>query len=193
MTQRRLASSEWISAVAFGAALLWATTGCQPRAPEPPPPPVSPSPPPPAPASPSASAAAPEPASAPPPPVVVKDVGLAVPESVLHDVEQDVYLVSNINGGPVERDNNGFISRVSPEGKVLELKFIEGGKGDTKLSAPKGMAIVGDTLYVTDIASVRVFDRKTGKPKGRIGAGGATFLNDIGTYPLGYQDTQVSS
>ena len=178
MAQHRVASTKLALARAGLAALVTVFAACQPRAPQPPPPP-GPPPSPPAPPAPSASAAVPPAVPTLPPPIVVKEAGLLVPESVLHDVEQDVYLVSNINGGPAERDNNGFISKVSPDGKVIELKFIEGGQKDVKLSAPKGMAIVGDTLYVTDIASVRLFDRKTGKPKGRVGVGGATFLNDL--------------
>ncbi|MGC4066587.1 MAG: hypothetical protein QM784_18525 [Polyangiaceae bacterium] len=52
-----------------------------------------------------------------------------------------------------------------------------------KLNAPKGMAIVGDTLYVTDLDVVRVFDKKTGKAKGEIRAPKATFLNDLSVGP----------
>jgi sugar lactone lactonase YvrE len=127
---------------------------------------------------------------------VVKDAGLMTPESVLHDTDEDVYLVSNVNGKPLENDNNGFISKVSPEGKVVALKWIEGGNDDVKLSAPKGMAIAGDTLYVTDIRSVRLFDRKTGKPKGRVGVGAATFLNDLAAGPgsrLYFSDTGLKA
>ncbi|NIP81802.1 MAG: hypothetical protein GWM90_22320, partial [Gemmatimonadetes bacterium] len=56
----------------------------------------------------------------------VEDAGLQTPESVLHDDRADVYLVSNINGAPTERDDNGFISRVGPDGTVLELRWIDG-------------------------------------------------------------------
>ncbi len=113
------------------------------------------------------------------PVVAVKDVGFATPESVIHDAEADVYLVSNINGPPGASDGNGFISKVSPEGRVLELKWIEGGKNGAKLDAPKGMALVGDMLYVADITTVRTFDRKTGKPAGEVKLPGSTFVNDL--------------
>jgi sugar lactone lactonase YvrE len=123
------------------------------------------------------------PAAAPPkkvePAFVLKDAGFASPESVLYDPAGDVYLVSNINGFPSGVDNNGFISKVSPEGKVLELKWIAGGDKGVKLDAPKGMAIAGDTLYVADITVVRMFDLKTGKAKGDVKFQGATFLNDL--------------
>src|SRR5688500_13679361 len=56
----------------------------QQQAPVPPP---EPPPPPPAPAAPKPTMS------------VAKDAGLATPESVLYDATDDVYLVSNINGG----------------------------------------------------------------------------------------------
>ncbi|HEY6726574.1 MAG TPA: hypothetical protein VI197_21210 [Polyangiaceae bacterium] len=160
--------------------ICW-VVGCAPA--EPPAPPPS-APPPPAPiAAPTpAEEQAPAPvAEAPqlPPPVIVKDVGLKTPESVLYVADEDVYLVSNVNGPPGAADGNGFISKVSPEGTVLELKWIDGTKQGTKLDAPKGMAIAGNVLYVADIKWVRLFDRKTGKSLGNVGVGGATFLNDV--------------
>ncbi len=103
--------------------------------------------------------------------------GLQTPESALYDARHDVYLVSNFggaNGSPVTEDGDGFISRIGPDGTVLDPTFITGG-----LSAPKGMAIVGRTLYVVDIGTVRLFDADTGEAKGAIPIPGAAFLNDI--------------
>ena len=107
--------------------------------------------------------------------------GFLTPESVLHDPVQDIYFVSNINGGPTTKDNNGFISRVRPDGAVENLKFIEGGHGGVTLNAPKGLAIRGDTLWVADIDMVRSFDAKTGAPRDSVSLAGlgAVFLNDI--------------
>ena len=136
----------------------------------------------PASAAPARVATAPAP---PPAPIVVKDVGFKTPESVLHDADQDLYFVSNINGSPLEADGNGFISKVSPDGKVIKLKFIDGAAKGINLNAPKGMTISGDTLYVADLTFVRMFDRKTGAAKGKIGVAGATFLNDLATGPDG--------
>jgi len=109
----------------------------------------------------------------------VKDAAFQTPESVLYDAATDTYLVSNINGTPFDTDDNGFISRVTPDGKVKDLKWIDGSKPDVKLDAPKGMAISGGVLYVADITFVRKFDAKTGKPLGEIKIDGATFLNDV--------------
>jgi sugar lactone lactonase YvrE len=111
--------------------------------------------------------------------IAVTDVGFMTPESVLHDAENDVYLVSNINGSALEEDDNGFISKVSPEGKVLDLKWIDGASDEVTLNAPKGLAIAAGVLYVADITAVRLFDLATGAPKGEIAIEGATFVNDL--------------
>jgi DNA-binding beta-propeller fold protein YncE len=116
---------------------------------------------------------------------VIENVGLATPESVLHDAVADVYLVSNINGNPTAADDNGFISRIAPDGSVLVLKWIEGGREGVTLNAPKGSAIVGDVLYVADIDVVRKFDRKTGRALGEVEIPRATFLNDLAAGPDG--------
>lgn len=110
--------------------------------------------------------------------------GFATPESVLYDVESDTYLVSNINGSPLAVDNNGFISRIAPEGEVT-LKWIEAGKNGVTLNAPKGLAIAKGVLYVADINTVRLFDVKTGKPLGEVAVPHATFVNDVAVGPDG--------
>src|SRR5216110_1400248 len=94
--------------------------------------------------------------------------GFSTPESVLHDSAQDIYFVSNINGSPTAKDNNGFISRVRPDGAIENLKFIEGGRA-------------GDTLWVADIDAVRAFNARTGAPLDsvKLDSAGAVFLNDL--------------
>ena len=118
-------------------------------------------------------------------PIVLQDVGFMTPESVLHDVTADVYLVSNINGVPFDEDDNGFISRISPTGEILDLKWIDGGDDDVTLNAPKGLAIAGGTLFVADINTVRMFDRETGEPIGAVPVEGSTFVNDVAAGPDG--------
>jgi sugar lactone lactonase YvrE len=136
----------------------------------------------PAPSAPT-PAPAPTPAAAAEPvraaPKVLRVEGFQTPESVLHDDVADLYLVSNINGPPTEKDDNGYIARVSPEGKVVDAAWIDGKGVDVTLNAPKGMAFAGEVLYVCDIDTVRMFDRKTGAPKGEIALPKATFVNDV--------------
>jgi sugar lactone lactonase YvrE len=118
-------------------------------------------------------------------PIELHDVGFATPESVVYDSTADVYLVSNINGGPSDKDGNGFISRVTPTGEVATLKWIDGLAEGTTLNAPKGLGLQGDTLFVADIDAVRLFDRRTGAPLGAREVPGATFLNDVAIGPDG--------
>lgn len=110
--------------------------------------------------------------------------GFQSPESVLYDDVNDRYLVSNINGTPFDVDNNGYISAVGTDGTVTTEKWIEGGKNKVTLNAPKGSAIDSGVLYVADLDTVRMFDLKTGEPKGNIKIAGATFLNDIAVNPM---------
>ncbi|MDQ7844520.1 MAG: SMP-30/gluconolactonase/LRE family protein [Armatimonadota bacterium] len=118
-----------------------------------------------------------------PPPMTVS--GFQTPESVLYDPTGDVYLVSNINGNPTATDDNGFISRVRPDGRIATLKWIDGAGAAVTLNAPKGMAISGEILYVTDITAIRMFDRRTGAPKGSVAVPGSTFMNDAAAGPDG--------
>ena len=127
----------------------------------------------------------------PAPPVAAADTAMTVggafktPESVLYDAQLDAYLVSNINGAPAAKDDNGFISRVGTDGRVIEAKWIDGASDSVTLNAPKGMAIKGDTLFVADIDVVRLFDRTTGSPMGSRAVPGSTFLNDMCVGPDG--------
>jgi hypothetical protein len=122
---------------------------------------------------------------APVPPILLRDVGFSSPESALYDPVADVYLVSNVSGGPSDADNDGFISKVSPEGTLLELRWIDAARAKTTLNAPKGMALVGETLFVADIDVVRAFDRASGKALGDVAIPSSTFLNDVAAAPDG--------
>ena len=135
----------------------------------------------PAPAAPVAAPAPAAPAAAPAP--LMRVTGFATPEGVVFDEANDRYLVSNINGKPTDKDNNGFIAVVSPEGKIVTEKWIAAGQNGVTLNAPKGMAIDQGVLYVADIDVVHSFDLKTGAPKGDIEVKGASFLNDVAADP----------
>ena len=98
---------------------------------------------------------------------------LRVPESVLYDEETNILYVSNINGKSAEKNGQGFISRVSLDGKIAVLKWATG------LNAPKGSAMYKNKLYVSDIDHVVEIDLNTGKILANHPAPGAQFLNDV--------------
>jgi sugar lactone lactonase YvrE len=111
---------------------------------------------------------------------------LQAPEAARFDPALGVYFVSNINGEALGKDGNGYISRLTRDGKVDSLKFIAGGRGGVILNAPKGLAIKGDTLWVADIDAARAFDKRSGKPITSVSlAGRARFLNDAVVGPDG--------
>ncbi len=105
---------------------------------------------------------------------------LKTPESVLHDPVRNVLYISNIHEKPAEKDYNGFISKVSVTGEVIDINWV------SNLSAPKGMGLFGTTLYVTDIDVVVAIDVNTGKSLNSWTVEGAKFLNDIAVDETGH-------
>ena len=98
--------------------------------------------------------------------------GLEAPESAYFDEARGALYVSNVNGDPTAKDGNGYISRVSPTGEMLDAKWVTG------LDAPKGLVSDGTTLYVSDIDRLVAIDIETGEISGTWPAEGAVFLND---------------
>jgi sugar lactone lactonase YvrE len=99
--------------------------------------------------------------------------GLKVPESVYYDALHDAIYISNISGSSREKDNEGFITKLSADGKVTNLNWVTG------LNAPKGMGAMGRLLYVSDIDRVAEIDIASGKINRMIDIPGSVFLNDI--------------
>jgi sugar lactone lactonase YvrE len=118
--------------------------------------------------------------------LIASPAGFTGPEAVRYDPDQDVYFVNSWGkGDPGAKDNNGFISRMTPDGTVEQLRFIAGGAGGVTLHSPRGMTIVGDTLWVVDPDAVRAFNRRTGAPLATVDFSGFKlgFLNDIAAGP----------
>ena len=117
---------------------------------------------------------------------LASQAGFIQPEAVRYDPDQDLYFVGNWGKGePDAKDNNGFISRLTPDGVVERPRFIAGGTAGATLHAPRGMTIVGDTLWVVDADAVRGFNRRTGAPLATVdfSAYKLGFLNDIAAAP----------
>ncbi|MGH7198049.1 MAG: SMP-30/gluconolactonase/LRE family protein [Candidatus Omnitrophota bacterium] len=85
------------------------------------------------------------------------------PESVVVDPEDGSYYVSNINGSPTGKDANGYISKISPDGTAVIQRYIGNKPDEAPLHAPKGLAIIGKDIFVTDIDTVKGYDKATGK------------------------------
>jgi sugar lactone lactonase YvrE len=99
---------------------------------------------------------------------------LRTPESVVYYLPENTLFVSNINGEPTEKDQNGFITKVSfDNGNISQLNWIEG------LNAPKGMAISDNKLYISDINELVEADIRSGQIINRYNAPDSAFLNDV--------------
>lgn len=96
-----------------------------------------------------------------------------VPESVFYNPKTQQIYVSNINGKSDVKDHNGFISKLDKDGKVVELAWVK------HLDAPKGMALKGDNLYISDIHRLVKINVQTGRVIRRYKADSARFLNDV--------------
>lgn len=101
------------------------------------------------------------------------DAVFAIPESVYYDADNDVIYVANINGNPIDKDGNGFISKVTPDGKIVNLKWVTG------LHAPKGMGMSGKYLFVSDVYRVVKIDVTDGTIVAKYHGEEAEFLNDV--------------
>jgi hypothetical protein len=100
--------------------------------------------------------------------------GLKTPESLVYSKYCNCLIVSCINGVPSnKKDGDGYLSKISLEGKIIEEKWVVG------LHAPKGSGIYKNSLYVLDIDQIIEIDLKTGKIISKTLVPGATFLNDL--------------
>jgi hypothetical protein len=102
--------------------------------------------------------------------------GFGWPESVGCDTAHHVLYVSQFGGekpNPPAKDGLGYISKVAPDGTVLEKRAF-----DVTMNKPKGIWIEGTRLWVTDIDALWIFDTATRKSR-RLAIPGITFANDV--------------
>ena len=96
------------------------------------------------------------------------------PESVCYDKNKDVLYVSNFNKFPKANETgNEFISKVSMDGEILELKWVE------DLTAPTGIGILEDKLYVAERGNLVEIDIETGEILKRYPVPKTKFVNDV--------------
>ena len=106
--------------------------------------------------------------------------GVQSPESVYFDEDSGFLFVSQIgDGGATGKNGDGYLSKLTPDGKVVSLKWITG------LDAPKGIRSHEGRLWVSDIDQLIEIDIAEGKTISRTPMPGATFLNDVACAPDG--------
>jgi len=102
--------------------------------------------------------------------------GFAFPESAGCDREQNVLYVSQFGGSelkPGEKDGLGFISKVAPDGRILEARAFP-----DVMNKPKGIWVERGRLWVTDIDGVWIYDTRTKKGR-KLMLPGIQFANDV--------------
>ena len=104
--------------------------------------------------------------------------GLKVPESVLFDAGSGILYVSNVDGKPSDKDSTGFISTLTIDGQILNAEWVKG------IDAPKGMGILNNHLFVSNIDEVVEIDIPSATIVKRYTVKNSKFLNDIAVDPL---------
>ena len=100
--------------------------------------------------------------------------GVQAPESTYLEPKSGALFVSQIGaGGGKGKDGDGWISKLTTDGRVVKAKWATG------LNAPKGLRSHGGTLWVTDIDRFVSFALDSGKQTAEIKVPGAEFLNDL--------------
>jgi sugar lactone lactonase YvrE len=99
--------------------------------------------------------------------------GLEQPESVVQDPATGALYVSNIAGAIMQKDGNGFIAKLKPDGTIATRQWVKG------LNAPTGLALHERSLYVADVDELVEINAASGEIVKRYPAKGATFLNDV--------------
>ena len=99
--------------------------------------------------------------------------GLEQPESVVQDPATRAIYVSNIVGAVMQKDGNGYIAKLKPDGTISTKTWVKG------LNGPTGMALHDRTLYVADVDDLIEINVASGEIVKRYPAKGAIFLNDV--------------
>ena len=101
--------------------------------------------------------------------------GFVFPESAGCDREENVIYVSQFGGSelkPAEKDGLGFISKVAPDGRIIEARAFA-----DRMDKPKGIWVERGRLWVTDIDGVWIYDTRS-KQGRKLALPGIQFAND---------------
>ena len=103
----------------------------------------------------------------------------AVPESVAYDPARDCFYVSNYDPVNPGAATGQAITKLGPDGRVIEQRFVAG------LKNPTGLVVVGDTLYAVERQSVATIDIPRRAVISRAPLPNAGLPNDIAAAPDG--------
>jgi sugar lactone lactonase YvrE len=99
---------------------------------------------------------------------------LDFPESVAYDSTHSVLYVSNFDGGnPSTQEGKQAISKLSVDGRIETLRWVEG------LFNPTGLAVWKDTLFAVDRRGLVEIDIPTARVAARHTIAPVGFLNDV--------------
>ncbi len=101
------------------------------------------------------------------------DTLLKTVESVIYDAASQFIYTANINGHFMNKDGNGFISKVNLAGEIVAEKWITG------LDAPTGLGIYQGKLYTTDIDRIVEIDMAKAAVSNTYAVKGAKAFNDV--------------
>jgi hypothetical protein len=100
------------------------------------------------------------------------DTLLTTVESVIYNQNKNILYATCMSGDADLKDGIGFIAQVDLDGNIVNADWITG------LNAPKGMAIYGNSLFVTDIDAIVEIDIEKGEVISTYQVEDVTFLND---------------
>ena len=104
--------------------------------------------------------------------------GFHNPESAVYDAKESVLYVSNMDGEALKKDGKGGVSKISTDGKIIDISWVKG------MNAPKGVDIFQGNLYVSDIDRLVKINLKTKATKS-FPIPNAKFLNDVAVDSVG--------
>lgn len=99
--------------------------------------------------------------------------GFKTPESVIFDKANNRLIIDNIGAFGPDGGTDGYLSIVSPEGQLVTEQWVTG------LTDPKGMAIVGDSLFVADTTGLVEIKLSDGSIVATHPLEGAVLANDV--------------
>ncbi len=100
-------------------------------------------------------------------------------ESCTFDPATNLILAMNTGERGDGTENDGFVSRINPDGSVHTAKWIGETRDGLELHHPLGSAVRNGVLYTVDVGYIRSFDLETGRPLKSVEVPGSTILNGI--------------